>query len=135
MNTIRNFFAAVLVIGSTLLSLPVIAAEADSYIDGEHFRLYYKSTVNPLPLYRIHGWIIHIDTLDGKPVNGARVIVYGGMPAHRHGLPTRPRVTEELGDGYYRLDGVRFHMGGSWEMVFTIRTDGAEDTVVLLLTL
>ena len=134
MNTIRNFFAAVLVIGSTLLSLPVIAAEADSYIDGEHFRLYYKSTVNPLPLYRIHGWIIHIDTLDGKPVNGARVIVYGGMPAHRHGLPTRPRVSE-TGEGHYFLEGLKFSMTGEWELWFEVRANGNTDKVKIDLKL
>jgi len=57
------------------------------------------------------------------------------MPAHDHGLPTRPRVTEELGDGDYRLDGVRFHMSGYWEMVISIKGDGYEGTVVVPLTL
>ena len=31
----------------------------------------------------------------------------------------------EIGGGDYQLDGVRFHMGGYWEMLVTITTDDA----------
>lgn len=84
---------------------------------------------------RMHSWILHVETGAGEPVEGAEIEVDGGMPAHDHGLPTRPRVTEELGDGDYRLDGVRFHMGGYWEMVISIKSDEFEGTVVVSLTL
>jgi hypothetical protein len=57
------------------------------------------------------------------------------MPAHDHGLPTYPRVTEELGEGKYRLDGMRFHMAGAWEITMTIAADGKTDTVVVAVTL
>ena len=83
----------------------------------------------------MHSWILHVETEDGEPVEGARIEVDGGMPAHDHGLATRPRVTAELGDGDYQLDGVRFHMGGYWEMVITIASDEFEETVVVSLTL
>ena len=54
---------------------------------------------------------------------------------HDHGLPTRPRVTEELGDGDYRLDGLRFHMGGYWEIFVDVTTDSGTKTVVIPLRL
>ena len=34
------------------------------------------------------------------------------MPEHNHGFPTAPRVTENLGEGDYLLEGMRFNMGG-----------------------
>ena len=83
----------------------------------------------------MHSWVLHVETDQGAPVEGAEIEVDGGMPAHDHGLPTKPRVTEELGGGDYRLDGVRFHMSGYWEMVITIRSDDSEETVVVSLTL
>jgi hypothetical protein len=83
----------------------------------------------------MHSWILHIETADGEPVTGADIEVSGGMPAHNHGLPTSPRVTEELGDGDYRLDGLRFHMGGYWEVVVTVITDDTESVVVIPLQL
>jgi hypothetical protein len=45
------------------------------------------------------------------------------MPQHGHGLPTRPRVTRELAGGVYEVGGVRFNMGGWWELKFTIGGD------------
>ncbi len=84
---------------------------------------------------RMHSWVLHVETTAGEPVEGATIEVDGGMPAHDHGLPTRPRVTEELGSGDYRLDGVRFHMAGHWQLVVTIRTESSEETVILLLDL
>jgi hypothetical protein len=89
----------------------------------------------PVEINRMHSWILRVETADGEPVTGATIEVDGGMPAHDHGLPTVPRVTEELGGGDYRLDGVRFHMGGQWQLVFTIRVRDVEDTVLVTLDL
>jgi hypothetical protein len=57
------------------------------------------------------------------------------MPLHDHGMPTRPRVTADLGGGRYRLDGLRFHMNGDWEIVLEILANGSRDTVVIKLVL
>ena len=48
---------------------------------------------------------------------------------------TKPRVTEELGAGEYRLEGLRFHMRGYWELELTIVANGKTDSVVLQVTL
>jgi hypothetical protein len=95
-------------------------------VDGEHFRVSYKSKIEPLPLNRIHSWVLHVITLDGKPVEKAMISVYGGMPAHRHGLPTQPKVTE-MADGDYLVEGIKFSMTGMWEMWFNIQVDGVAD--------
>lgn len=71
---------------------------------------------------RMHSWMLHIEDASGAAIEGASIEVTGGMPLHDHGLPTQPRVTAELGNGDYRLDGMRFHMSGDWEIVVTITT-------------
>ena len=84
---------------------------------------------------RMHSWILHIENDAGVEIEGAIIDVEGGMPEHDHGLPTKPRVTEELGGGDYKLDGIRFHMSGHWEIVVRITTDDGTSTVVISLQL
>ena len=74
-------------------------------------------------------------TSDGKPVEDARVEIGGGMPDHNHGLPTSPEMTEYLGQGRYRVEGVKFTMSGWWELRFDISASAGTDTVVFNLVL
>ena len=62
-------------------------------------------------------------------LSDAEIAVDGGMPEHGHGLPTRPRVTENLGDGRYRISGLRFTMSGNWVLVLPVRTAAVSDTL------
>jgi hypothetical protein len=95
------------------------------------FVLSYASELVPLQINKLHAWTLHLEDPQGNPVVGANLQVSGGMPAHDHGLPTYPRITAELGDGDYRLDGMRFHMSGDWEITITITTDDGTDSVVV----
>lgn len=52
-----------------------------------------------------------------------RVAIDATMPAHRHGMNYRPRVTA-LGDGRYRAEVFLFHMPGLWEVVVTAYRGG-----------
>ncbi len=99
------------------------------------FVVSYQSGLEPIQINKLHAWLIHIENAAGEPVVGATVEATGGMPVHNHGLPTRPRVTAELGGGDYQLDGMRFHMAGQWEITLSINADGNTDTVVIELTL
>jgi hypothetical protein len=72
---------------------------------------------------------------EGRPIDDAQISVDGGMPQHGHGLPTRPRVTRNLGDGMYELEGVRFNMGGWWEFKLAIAGCRGADTVTFNLAL
>jgi len=94
----------------------------------------FTSSLDPIEINQIHNWIVSVTT-NGEPVANAKLAIEGGMPAHDHGMPTRPRVTEELGDGNYQLGGMRFHMQGDWEISIEIEADGKTDTVVVMLTL
>lgn len=78
---------------------------------------------------RIHSWQIRVRDAGGTPVRNARITVDGGMPQHGHGFPTRPRVTREIGEGIYLLEGMKFNMTGWWEIRLQLDTQHASDTV------
>lgn len=89
----------------------------------------YKSDPTPIPVHRLHAWTLHVASPDGTPVTGAAIKVDGDMPQHGHGLPTRPRMTRELGNGDYLVEGVKFQMGGWWVMDFEVTAAGRTDRV------
>lgn len=88
----------------------------------------------PLRQGTLHAWIVSVSTPDGQPVVDARIGVDGGMPQHGHGLPTRPQASD-IGDGRYRIEGMRFNMGGWWVLKLAVEgpagPDEAEFNLVL----
>ena len=91
--------------------------------------------MNPPDINEIHSWTLHVETPDGQAVEGATVSIDGGMPQHNHGFPTSPEVTQDLGEGDYLIEGVRFNMTGWWEMKFAIEAGGQTDTVTFNLVI
>lgn len=111
-------------------------AEENDYVsDMGRFQVTMMSAVEPPPLNRMHAWTLCVTTADGAAVSGATIAIDGGMPAHDHGLPTAPRVTAELGNGCYRVDGVRFHMSGEWQFTIAISAGEQRDSVTIPLTI
>ena len=64
-------------------------------------------------------------------MQGANINLKGGMPEHDHGLPTQPMVTEEIRPGVYLIEGIRFHMPGAWQMLFSIEINGQTTSTTL----
>ncbi len=91
--------------------------------------------VQPIRIRRIQNMRVVVSDAVGQPVNGAAITVDGGMPEHRHGLPTQPRITRGLGGGAYEVEGVKFNMGGWWELKFAIAGDAGTDSVTFNLDL
>jgi len=75
-------------------------------------------------------WLLTLKTKAGAPVEGAAIAISGGMPQHDHGLPTSPQATDYLGEGQYRIEGVKFTMSGWWQLHFAISATAGSDTVV-----
>lgn len=94
-----------------------------------------KSLAMPVPTNKIHSWEVRVTQASGQPVTGARITVDGGMPQHRHGLPTKPRVTRELDDGRYLIEGMKFSMDGWWELKLDIAGPQGSDQVTYNLVL
>lgn len=76
----------------------------------------------------LHTWNLRLADSDGELIGGASVRVDGGMPAHGHGLPTAPKVTDAGEAGHYRIEGLRFNMPGDWELRLTIEGAAGDDT-------
>lgn len=87
------------------------------------------SLAEPIHINQMHSWEIKLSTPSGAPVLHAQIGVDGGMPQHGHGFPTRPRVTRELGEGRYLLEGMKFSMTGWWEIKLKIQTVGGDETI------
>lgn len=82
-----------------------------------------------------HPWLLTVRTAGGKPVEYAAIDISGGMPQHRHGLPSSPQATDYLGKGRYRIDGLQFTMDGWWQLHIGISAAPGTDSVVFNLVL
>ena len=97
----------------------------------------YRVTIqetSPFKKGKLLSTTIQVAGQDGKGIEGLQIGVDGGMPQHGHGLPTKPRVTQDLGAGRYQVEGLKFNMGGWWELKFIFAGQG-NDSVVFNLDL
>ena len=88
--------------------------------------VHIHSQSRPIQINQIHSWHVEIKDADSLPVTNASVSIQGGMPEHDHGLPTQPRITEEIEPGTYLLQGMRFHMPGKWRITISIITESSQ---------
>ncbi|MEX2353804.1 MAG: FixH family protein [Gammaproteobacteria bacterium] len=93
------------------------------------FQASVTTDLDPVVINEIHSWTLHLETADGEPLDNAVITVDGGMPAHSHGLPTAPEVTENLGEGNYLVEGLMFQMPGHWQVRFDITAGDQNDIV------
>jgi hypothetical protein len=84
---------------------------------------------DPITVNKMHTWEIRLRSPLGEPVSGARISFDGGMPQHGHGFPTQPKVTKDLGDGRYLLEGMKFSMPGWWELKLKIDAASGADEI------
>jgi hypothetical protein len=84
---------------------------------------------------QLQSWMLTLETPAGAPVENAAIDISGGMPQHNHGLPTSPQVADYLGQGQYRIDGVKFTMAGWWQLHLSISAAAGSDTVVFNIVL
>ena len=134
LNMLRNLFVVVLMCATSTFVQAADEVEAWKSRSG-HFQVRYTSELQPLVINRIHNWVLYVYDESGTAVSGASISVKGGMPVHNHGLPTSPRTTQQLDDGGYLLEGMRFHMRGQWQIEITIDAGGKRDVVIIPLNL
>lgn len=99
------------------------------------FTVSYHSISDYIPVNKIHSWLLLIEDAAGRPVEHATVAVEGDMPEHGHGMPTEPEVSEEMVEGQYIVNGMKFSMPGWWMVKFNIKTESGEDSVTFNLLL
>lgn len=108
---------------------------ASSDSDNGKFVVSYTTELRPLSINKIHDWIIHVESANGNPIDGATITLVGGMPVHDHGLPTLPLATQNLGEGNYLVEGMKFHMNGWWQVTISIVSGDDSDSVTFDLQL
>jgi hypothetical protein len=89
----------------------------------------------PIAVGSMHAWTVTVRNPSGAPVTAAKIGINGSMPQHGHGLPTAPQVTTDLGEGRYRIEGMKFNMRGWWTLDLAIDGPKGPDTVTFNLVL
>lgn len=150
----KKLLSAVLIIALIVLAFPIIGPRfimplmmrfnpppADLNLattrvtDKGLYEVSFTPAIDPIAINQIHSWTLHVKTADGKAVDDATITVGGGMPQHGHGLPTRPEVTQNLGNGDYLVEGLKFQMTGWWEVRYDIVANGQPDGITFNLVL
>ena len=63
--------------------------------------------------------VMNVCTRRGEAAELVRV--EATMPEHKHGMNYSPTVVP-VGNGRFRVEGMLFHMPGSWELGFDVRS-------------
>jgi hypothetical protein len=93
------------------------------------YRVAVHPLANPIAINKMLAFEIRLRSVSGEAVSGAKISVDGGMPQHGHGFPTQPKVTKELGDGRYLLEGMKFSMPGWWEIKLKFDAPSGSDEI------
>lgn len=117
---VRSGLASIVVCVLLVAPITMVWAEDAALEAKASLQVTFRSSQVPIPVNRMHSWILHVEDNSGEPISGAKIVVDAGMPAHDHGLQTSPQVTRYLGDGDYLLEGMKFHMPGAWEVTVTV---------------
>jgi len=105
------------------------------FSEEKKYRVTLYSNSSPIKTGKIHNWTLKVLTPDGDELDKVKIYLHGGMPQHRHGFPTRPRIAKMSGKGLYLVSGVKFSMPGAWEMRFNIKEKTKRDRVVFKINL
>ncbi len=110
-------------------------AKAESDAGGVHVVVH--SDTLPIPVNAMHRWRVQVlrGSDEPTPFMPEALVVNGGMPSHGHGLPTQPAVSRYLGDGTFLVDGMRFNMGGEWQMIVRVLEGNRWHRAVFTITL
>ncbi len=82
-----------------------------------------------MAINKLQHWNVRVMRLDGSPVAIKMLTFDGGMPAHRHGLPTTPQT--KVTGSTAKIKGIRFSMPGVWRLTLEMSTEDADITLGL----
>jgi hypothetical protein len=85
----------------------------------------YRASMIPLVNSQ---WTIEIQTASGTHAPNASLALESWMPDDERVVAMHPRVTE-LGDGRYRVDGLRFDRHGWWNVKLAISAAAGTDSL------
>lgn len=117
---------------------PAAPSDGRSDLPTDHgtYVVSWRPTPDPIPLSALFTiQTIVKDAATGQPVEDAAVKVDARMPAHGHGMQTRPEADPGTCNlaappvcthpgGVYLTRGMNFHMPGEWTLTFDITRGG-----------
>ncbi len=100
-----------------------LAQKHPNFITDGDYGLFYETDPEKIPLNT--PFSLRVVALKNKTAlpKEAVLTVDARMPQHRHGMTRKPVVTQ-TGKGKFVVEGMLFHMPGSWELYFDITWDG-----------
>jgi hypothetical protein len=127
-----------LLIALLTASLPAAACDPPSlgeqqrFVDSPNYRIAWRMRPDPIAVSEPFALEISICANPGaQPIDG--IAVDALMPEHRHGMNYRPSVIDGP-DGRFVVEGMLFHMPGTWRLIFDVRTGGATERLTQDLT-
>lgn len=116
-----------------LLSLASLTFASEYTLTGLTESGLYRVSLMPaegeVPIAEIHNWIVRVENAEGDVFTPTGLGLRGGMPAHGHGMTVKPQVTRRMDDGSFLIEGMKFHMGGEWQLMVGVRGPKGPDQV------
>lgn len=97
----------------------------------QQFSARFSPIESQLVLGQHSQWLLELRDSKNKAIDNASIAISAGMfgEGHGHGMPAAPAVTEYLGEGVYKIEGVLFNMLGSWTFLFDIEASQVRDRI------
>jgi hypothetical protein len=114
---------------------PAVALLSDIPSHNRAYRASMIASPDPIALNRQLTWIVEVRTASGAPVEGAALALESWMPDDSSAGTTPPRLTQELGSGRYRVEGLRFDRRGWWNVRLRISAASVTDSLAFNLVL
>lgn len=89
------------------------------------WRIVWRARPDTIPLDEPFGltvWVLDPGTGDA-PRRDVALVVDAGMPQHQHGMNRVPTLAAR-DDGGFDVDGLLFHMPGTWTLFFDVQQGG-----------
>lgn len=88
-----------------------------------------------IPLNKMIELEAEVTALDGMSINDLKLVKFDAqMPAHRHGMVTKAKITDQ-GSNKYLIKGVKLHMPGVWQLMFDLKASSDAIQVAIPLNL
>lgn len=81
------------------------------------------------PIQEKHSWLLYLEDGKGGIMEGAQIHVDGINEDAGRGFASPPMVSEYLGNGHYRVEGIFFSVPGTWTMRFQVIWGGIADVL------
>ena len=94
--------------------------------EGGAFAIAFETSPNPIRLNEPFELTVLVRALASDGRSPLFVTVDATMPAHRHGMNTRPS-REQLGEDRVLFRGLLLHMAGDWEVVIDVAQGRVRD--------